>query len=209
MVGKTQIVDRVVARGAERVQAAAAVDAVLEEITAALVAGERVTLVGFGTFEPATRGARSARNPRTGAVVDVPETTVARFRPGTSLRAAVAGGTGVPATGGNGVPTAPAGRTAKGAPATKAAPKAAPKSKSAPKASEVVPTVVAASPAPAPRVDEPKKGSKGKKSTSVAPAGRKKDVAKAKAKPKPAKAKATAGKSSGRKAPKGKHGHKK
>ncbi|MGY4643061.1 HU family DNA-binding protein [Cellulomonas sp. URHB0016] len=98
MVGKTQIVDRAVARGAERGQAAAALDAVLDEITTALAAGERVTLVGFGTFEAAKRNARSARNPRSGAVVVVPETTVARFRAGTSLRAAVAGRSGTKST---------------------------------------------------------------------------------------------------------------
>jgi len=92
MTGKSQIVDRMVARGASRSGAAAAVDAVLDEITAALAAGERVTLTGFGTFEAAARAERTARNPRTGAVVAVPATTVARFRPGTALRVAVAGG---------------------------------------------------------------------------------------------------------------------
>ncbi|MBO9556374.1 MAG: HU family DNA-binding protein [Cellulomonas sp.] len=90
MAGKAQIVDRLVADGATRAQAAAAVDAVLDAITASLAAGERVTLTGFGTFEPAERSARTARNPRTGTAVEVAATTVARFRPGTALRAAVA-----------------------------------------------------------------------------------------------------------------------
>jgi len=92
MPGKSQIADRIAARGWSRQVAGTAVDAVLDEITAALAAGERVTLTGFGTFEPAARGARSARNPRTGATIDVAATTVARFHPGATLRARVASG---------------------------------------------------------------------------------------------------------------------
>ncbi len=92
MAGKAQIVDQLVAGGATRAQAAAAVDAVLDAITASLAAGERVTLTGFGTFEPTGRSARTARNPRTGDSAEVAATTVARFRPGTALRTAVATG---------------------------------------------------------------------------------------------------------------------
>jgi len=95
MPGKSEIADRIAARGWSRAASSSAVDAVLEEITAALAAGERVTLTGFGTFEAATRAARTARNPRTGVSVDVPSMTVARFHPGTSLRARVAGGVAV------------------------------------------------------------------------------------------------------------------
>ncbi len=94
MPGKSQIADRIAARGTTRTAALAAVDAVLDEITAALAAGERVTLTGFGTFEAAGRAARTARNPRTGATVDVAATTVARFHPGATLRTRVAGGAG-------------------------------------------------------------------------------------------------------------------
>src|SRR4051794_26371954 len=96
MPGKSQIADRIVARGASRAAALSAVDAVLDEITAALVAGERVTLTGFGTFEAAGRAARTARNPQTGAAIDVAATTVARFHPGATLRTRVASGTPTP-----------------------------------------------------------------------------------------------------------------
>ncbi|WP_421734339.1 HU family DNA-binding protein [Cellulomonas sp.] len=96
MTGKSQIADRIAARGASRSAAAAAVDAVLGEITAALAAGERVTLTGFGTFEAAGRAARTARNPRTGQTLEVAATTVARFHPGATLRARVAGEPGTP-----------------------------------------------------------------------------------------------------------------
>ncbi|MBU4214063.1 MAG: HU family DNA-binding protein [Actinobacteria bacterium] len=91
MVGKAQIVDKVAAAGGTRAQAALAVDAVLEAVTAELVAGERVTLTGFGTFEPVARPARTVRNPRTGGSVEVPASVAARFRPGAGLRAALAG----------------------------------------------------------------------------------------------------------------------
>ncbi|MBU4214613.1 MAG: HU family DNA-binding protein [Actinobacteria bacterium] len=91
MVGKAQIVERVAAAGGTRAQAALAVDAVLDAVTAELVAGERVTLTGFGTFEPVARPARTVRNPRTGGVVEVAASVAARFRPGAGLRSALAG----------------------------------------------------------------------------------------------------------------------
>jgi DNA-binding protein HU-beta len=92
MVSKSQLAQRIAARGATPAQAAHAVDAVLGEITAALAAGEKVTFVGFGTFEPVARGARTARNPRTGETVPVAAATVPRFHPGAGLRTAVDGG---------------------------------------------------------------------------------------------------------------------
>lgn len=100
MVGRADLVDRVVARtdGAAREPVARALDALLAEVTAALAAGERVTLTGFGTFEPVPRPARRARHPRTGAVIDVAASTAARFRPGAGLRSALAPGA-APGTG--------------------------------------------------------------------------------------------------------------
>ena len=96
MPGKSELADRIAARGWSKAAASSAVDAVLDEITAALVAGERVTLTGFGTFESAARAARTARNPQTGASIDVAATTVARFHPGATLRSRVASGTAEP-----------------------------------------------------------------------------------------------------------------
>lgn len=92
MVSRSELATRLARDGASHAQAAHAVDAVLHEITAALVAGERVALTGFGTFEPVARSARTARNPRTGAAVEVAATTVARFRPGVQLREALVSG---------------------------------------------------------------------------------------------------------------------
>ena len=92
MTGKADLAGRLAEQLGSKAGAATAVDAVLGALTAALAAGERVTLPGFGTFEVQARPQRTARNPRTGEPVVVPATTVARFRPGTRLRAAVASG---------------------------------------------------------------------------------------------------------------------
>lgn len=62
------------------------VTTVFEEITGALSRGERVELRGFGAFSVKTREARSARNPRTGDGVDVPEKHLPFFKTGKKLR---------------------------------------------------------------------------------------------------------------------------
>ena len=72
-------------------EAAEAVEAILETITRAIVAGEKVAITGFGIFEKVERGARVARNPRTGATVRVKKTNVPKFRPGAELKAFVSG----------------------------------------------------------------------------------------------------------------------
>ena len=69
-----------------------AVDAVLEEIAAALAQGGRVELRGFGAFSVRKREARTGRNPRTGAAVKVSAKRVPFFKPGKELRLNVNGG---------------------------------------------------------------------------------------------------------------------
>ncbi len=66
-----------------------AVAAVLAAVTEALANGEKVQLVGFGTFEVRTRGARTGRNPRTGEDITIPESKVPAFKAGTPLKNAV------------------------------------------------------------------------------------------------------------------------
>ena len=66
-------------------QASAALNATLENIEAALVAGDKVTLVGFGTFFPEYRKARTGRNPRTKEVIPIAEKVIAKFKPGKDL----------------------------------------------------------------------------------------------------------------------------
>ena len=69
-----------------KAEAGRAVDAVVSVISKALKNGDSVTLVGFGTFEVRKRGARTGRNPRTGAPVDVPSKRVPYFKPGKEMR---------------------------------------------------------------------------------------------------------------------------
>ena len=79
-----------------RQAAAAALDGVLDEIQRAVAAGERVTLTGFGTFERVERPARTGRNPRTGAALEIAASAAPRFHAGAALRAAVSGTTPAP-----------------------------------------------------------------------------------------------------------------
>lgn len=54
-------------------------------ITESLSEGEKVTIVGFGTFTTSSRNPRKGRNPKTGEIIDIPAKKVARFKPGTGL----------------------------------------------------------------------------------------------------------------------------
>lgn len=65
------------------------IDAMTSAITNALAKGEKVTLVGFGTFLVQRRKARQGVNPQTGARIDIPAKDVPKFRPGRALREAV------------------------------------------------------------------------------------------------------------------------
>jgi DNA-binding protein HU-beta len=58
-------------------------------VTKALKKGDKLTLTGFGTFMVAKRKARSGRNPRTGKVIKISATKVAKFKPGNKLKASV------------------------------------------------------------------------------------------------------------------------
>jgi len=66
--------------------------AILEEIMAAVVSGNKVTLVGFGSFEPRERQAREGRNPSTGKSIAIPATRVPAFSVGKSFKDKVAPG---------------------------------------------------------------------------------------------------------------------
>jgi len=66
-----------------------AVDAIISAITDSLVREERVTLVGFGTFQVMERKARKGVNPQTRETIQIPAKKVPKFRPGKGLREAV------------------------------------------------------------------------------------------------------------------------
>lgn len=90
-MNRQQLVDAVGERLGDRRTAAAAVEAVLDTVSETLAEGEKVSIFGFGVFEKVDRAARTARNPTTGAAVEVPATSVPRFRPGQALKDAVTG----------------------------------------------------------------------------------------------------------------------
>ena len=66
-----------------------ALNAFVDSVTDALKAGDKVALVGFGTFETKKRAARKGKNPQTGAVIDIPAATVPAFNVGKGLKDAV------------------------------------------------------------------------------------------------------------------------
>ena len=67
-----------------------AVAAVIESITDALIAGDKVQLVGFGAFETKERSARVGRNPKTKEEIQIPASRVPAFKAGKALKDAVA-----------------------------------------------------------------------------------------------------------------------
>jgi DNA-binding protein HU-beta len=75
--------------GMTKKDAEKAINAFVESVTEALQKGDKVSLVGFGSFEVRTRAARSGRNPQTGAAIKIPAGNVPAFRPGKELRDSV------------------------------------------------------------------------------------------------------------------------
>jgi DNA-binding protein HU-beta len=91
-MNKRELTDRVgESSGLSKSDAASAVDAVLSAISDALVAGDSVTLPGFGTFEVRSRAARSGRNPQTGETMQIAASKAPAFKAGAALKKSVNG----------------------------------------------------------------------------------------------------------------------
>ncbi|HEY3929610.1 MAG TPA: HU family DNA-binding protein [Candidatus Koribacter sp.] len=89
-MNKADLVDKISAAASiSKTGAAEAIDALVDGVTGALKKGERVTLVGFGTFSVSQRRARNGRNPQTGSVIKIAARKVAKFTPGVELKKAV------------------------------------------------------------------------------------------------------------------------
>jgi len=71
--------------GLTKSQAEKAVDGFVSAVSAALSGGDKVTLVGFGTFSVMARSKREGRNPRTGEVIKIPASKAVKFKPGKTL----------------------------------------------------------------------------------------------------------------------------
>ncbi len=89
-MNKTELVEAVAsAADISKATANSAVDAVVSSVTEALQKGDKVTLIGFGTFEVRERAARTGRNPRTGEEIKISATKIPAFKAGKALKDAV------------------------------------------------------------------------------------------------------------------------
>ena len=89
-MNRTELIEALAGKsGLTKADAGRAVDGVMEIITEALGKGESVTLVGFGTFLQRHRGARTGKNPQTGAPVQIKASNTVAFKPGKALKDAV------------------------------------------------------------------------------------------------------------------------
>ncbi len=89
-MNKTELVASVATKtGLSKKDAECAVKAVFDSVTEALADGDKVSLVGFGTFAVKTRAARTGKNPRTGEEITIEEAKIPSFKAGMALKDAV------------------------------------------------------------------------------------------------------------------------
>jgi len=89
-MNKAELIARIAAdAGISKAQAEKALGAFTGAVTDSLKGGNKVSLVGFGTFDISARAARTARNPRTGESINVPASNVPRFKAGKALKDSV------------------------------------------------------------------------------------------------------------------------
>ena len=90
-MNKAELVEEVVSRtGLTKKSARETIDTITSAITDSLARGEKVTLVGFGSFKVRKRNSRRGRNPQTGKEIQIPAKDVPKFEPGKNLKEAVA-----------------------------------------------------------------------------------------------------------------------
>lgn len=89
-MNKTELIAAVAEQtGFSKKDAEKAVNAVVDSIAASMEKGDKVQLVGFGTFEVRQREARQGKNPRTGEMIDIPASKTPAFKAGKALKDAV------------------------------------------------------------------------------------------------------------------------
>ena len=90
-MNKSELVDAIAEKTeTTKAEADAMVTALIESIMESVAKGEKVSLIGFGSFEPRERKARDGRNPHTGETLKIPATTVPAFSAGKSFKTLVA-----------------------------------------------------------------------------------------------------------------------
>ncbi len=89
-MNKADLISAVAAEaGLSKVDAKKAVEAFVSTVTKALQEGDKVSLIGFGTFSVAERSARTGINPSTKAAITIPAKKAAKFKPGAELAEAI------------------------------------------------------------------------------------------------------------------------
>ena len=89
-MNKAELINAVAASAdVSKKDAEAVISAMLETITGALKEGDKVQLVGFGSFEVKKRAARTGRNPKTKEAIEIPASIVPVFKAGKALKDAV------------------------------------------------------------------------------------------------------------------------
>ena len=92
IMNKSDLINEVASTtGLSKAKSSEAIDAVVLAIENSLAKGEKVSLVGFGSFETSTRNERTGRNPKTGEEIKIPSKTVAKFKPGNNLNKQING----------------------------------------------------------------------------------------------------------------------
>ncbi len=87
---KAELIDKIASgTGLSKADASRALDSTLNSVRLALKKGQKVTLVGFGTFAVVKRKTRKGRNPRTGEVITIPAAKVPKFSAGKAPKDAV------------------------------------------------------------------------------------------------------------------------
>ncbi len=90
-MNKAELIDMVSEKAdVSKKDADAVLTAVIESIMESVANGDKVSLVGFGSFEPRDRKARDGRNPQTGETIKIPATTVPAFSAGKGFKEKVA-----------------------------------------------------------------------------------------------------------------------
>jgi len=89
-MNKAQLIDAIAEKAnLTKADAKKALDAFVDATSDALKNGDRVALIGFGSFSVASRSARTGRNPQTGKTIEIAEKKVVKFKPGAELADAI------------------------------------------------------------------------------------------------------------------------
>lgn len=89
-MNKNELIDAIASEtGATKADTGRFIDAFMNQVTEAVAEGDKVSLVGFGTFESAKRAAKNGRNPKTGETIQIAATVTPKFSAGAAFKAKV------------------------------------------------------------------------------------------------------------------------